>query len=50
MRKFYIKNNFVVFEIFDEGGELDIFILDLVNNRFFNIDDIERKDQDKQLV
>ena len=50
IRKTYMQNNFIIFEIFDEVDEIDIFILDLENKRFFKIDDIERKTISKEIL
>ena len=43
IKKFFLSNNFIIFETINKENNFDIFIFDLNNKRFFRIDDLERK-------
>ena len=50
LRKIQIKNNFVLFDIYDTTYQVDIYLLDLNNRRFYKIDDLERKAKNEQIL
>lgn len=49
-KKIFLYNNFIIFHMIDKTISDDIYILDLTNQRFFKIDDIERKKLNKKVI
>ena len=50
IKKIFLSNKFIIFQIINEEDKYDIFIFDLFNKRFFRIDDMERKTSSKNTL
>ena len=50
VKKIFLYNNFIIFHLIDKTDSDDIFILDLNNQRFFKIDDTDRKNLNKKVI